>query len=184
MRVLSHEINNSLAPIASLSASLQQLAEQPNNSESLKQYLRIIEQRANNLIALVERHKSLSQLPSPQFNQFETKQMIERVVALYPKQRFELQLQPVSLKGDEGQLEQVLINLIKNAIEAHQQAENRQAQISINSQVSNNQLTIDNSDQGTGIQNPKNLFVPFYSTKEEGSGLGLTISRQIVRAHG
>lgn len=187
VRVISHEINNSLSPIASISQTLKRLLERDNNSaevtENLCAGLAIISERALGLSQFVDSYKQLAKLPEPQIQQLSIRPLIEKIVALFnhpsivieTKTDFILQLDPV-------QFEQVLINLLKNAVEATALI-NPGSAIIIRWAVTRQFFKLDICDQGGGISNPDNIFVPFYSTKKQGSGIGLVLSRQIIEAH-
>ncbi|AWB68485.1 hypothetical protein C2869_19685 [Saccharobesus litoralis] len=190
IRVLSHEINNSLAPISSLSASLTAYVDRPDKSQKLKDNLGVIHQRADGLIKLVKGYKQVKQIPNPDKTQVNVLDWVNSVVSLYPDYSFELQLpeQALWVMGDSSQLEQVLINLVKNAFESHaivnaSSDPHQHPSIEIEALNDKDNVVVKVKDLGTGISNPDNLFVPFYTTKQSGSGIGLATSRQIIEAH-
>lgn len=179
IRVLSHEVNNSLSPIISVSDTLLLLARQQDDDwqDDLDDGLQLISERAKSLGCFIKQYSKLTKLPEPQKQCFLFNELLENVCELYPQQQIQLQLsQPYYIFADTTLLEQTLINLVKNAIEAG-------GPIIINCQQQDNQLKIQICDQGPGIANLENLFVPFYSTKTNGSGIGLVLSRQIIEAH-
>ncbi len=189
VRVISHEINNSLSPIASISATLNKRVGQtdiePGLAGDLAQGLGIIAQRAKNLGQFVQSYQQLAKLPAPAKQEVDMQGLLTDTSALFPNDKININAPgalPVTI--DKGQIQQVLINLIKNALEAmeHLPQEQRQVQIALYSQQGT--VSINISDQGKGIANPDNLFVPFYTTKKQGSGIGLLLSRQIIEAHG
>ena len=187
IRVISHEINNSLSPIASISQTLRRLIERDARGETLAEDLReglhIISERAIGLSQFVESYKQLAKLPEPQIQPLAIRPLVEKIVALFNHTAIEIETETnFTLQLDPIQFEQVLINLIKNAVEATALT-NPSSIIKIRWAVSHQFFKLDICDQGTGISNPNNLFVPFYSTKKQGSGIGLVLSRQIIEAH-
>lgn len=187
IRVISHEINNSLSPIASISQTLKRLIERDARGETLAEDLReglhIISERAIGLSQFVESYKQLAKLPEPQIQPLAIRPLVEKIVALFHHTAIEIETETnFTLQLDPIQFEQVLINLMKNAVEATALT-NPSSIIKIRWAVSHQFFKLDICDQGTGISNPNNLFVPFYSTKKQGSGIGLVLSRQIIEAH-
>ena len=187
IRVISHEINNSLSPIASISQTLKRLIERDARGETLAEDLReglhIISERAIGLSQFVESYKQLAKLPEPQIQPLAIRPLVEKIIALFNHTAIEIETETnFTLQLDPIQFEQVLINLIKNAVEATALT-NPSSIIKIRWAVSHQFFKLDICDQGSGISNPNNLFVPFYSTKKQGSGIGLVLSRQIIEAH-
>jgi len=180
IRILNHEVRNSLTPISALS---QNLLEMPDlKAEQYQQAVKIIDSRSNNLLAFIDSYSDLAKLPEPNIQQFDLNELLQDIANLVQQVSLNL-TEPVLIKADRGQLEQVLLNLIKNAKEA-QRSTNKQAE-EIEVQVINTELEviIKVLDQGCGIANTDNLFVPFYTTKETGTGIGLALSRQIITNH-
>lgn len=186
LRVLSHEINNSLAPIASISETLEKQAKQRAGdnefAQDLSEGLEVISERANSLNQFILRYQQLTRLPKPQKTLIDIKLAIHQVVAMFQDARFSLSSDDMEVYVDEEQLKQVLINLVKNSLEAMQSKPDGKVSISWRKHL--NQICIQITDEGTGITNPDNLFIPFYTTKSEGSGIGIVLSRQIVMNHG
>ncbi len=185
IRVLSHEINNSLAPIASLSGTLKSISEKQNLepvfSENLTDSLTIIEERANSLRLFVDSYRKLSHLPEPKKVSADLYSLCEKVVALFPSREILLKANKVQCLLDPVQIEQVLINLLKNADEA---TTDTSLPCELVLKQSREMITIEVIDQGCGLTNEQNLFTPFYTTKKQGSGIGLVLCRQIIEAHG
>lgn len=186
VQVLRHEINNSLAPIHSLSGSLQQIIYKDplplDWKEDVQQGLSVIADRSKALNRFMSTYSKATKIPKPNKTHFQIEEWIKRVTAL--ETRLPVQIEEgedVQLYADADQLDQLLINLLKNAVEASLET-GGSVKISWNANPQN--ILIQVEDEGFGISNEVNLFVPFFTTKTEGSGLGLYISRQIAEAHG
>jgi len=187
VRVISHEINNSLAPIASISETLKRMMSKQQNiemhKENLVDGLSIIAQRANNLTNFVNSYKQIAQLPEPKKSKTNIRELINKVIPLYQNNNIHIiPSDDVSLLIDPVQIEHVLINLIKNAIESVNTTKN-DGNIEISWKLEQRKFQLFISDQGAGISNESNLFVPFYTTKKQGSGIGLVLCRQILEVH-
>lgn len=204
IRVLMHEIMNSITPITSLSDSLQKIyridtrLKSPeevtdSNIEVTLRGLEAIREQGNGLMHFVESFRKLSFIPKPEMRSFRISQLFERVEALVVTFRkaenteilFETQSHNYELYADENLISQVLINLIKNAVEANEN--NKDCRIRISAGITNDNISeICVSDNGPGIkeENLENIFVPFFTTREKGSGIGLSLSRQIMGMHG
>jgi nitrogen fixation/metabolism regulation signal transduction histidine kinase len=193
IRVLGHEINNSLTPIKSIASMLRSRPVPFANANrttldiyEFQRGLAVIEDRADSLNRFLQAYQQLSRLPQPRLQPIDLEVLVEQTAAL--EMRVAVRVLPsakVRIHGDPDQLQQVLINLLKNAAEAtlHPQAEGEKA-IQVVWTVDGPSLLLRIMDNGVGIANPSNLFVPFYTTKEQGTGIGLTLSRQIIAAHG
>jgi nitrogen fixation/metabolism regulation signal transduction histidine kinase len=186
IRVIGHELNNSMAPITSLAESLQAIARNPNPDEEdrkdLVEGLEIIRQRAEGLNRFVKEYARLAKLPPPEVKSFSLKPLIQRIASLYEQTEVVVDADSpdLEIKADPDQIEQALLNLIKNAVEA---AEQTDGTVKVCWHCDNATLRLHVEDTGPGIANPDNLFIPFFSTKKNGSGIGLTLSRQIIEAH-
>jgi two-component system nitrogen regulation sensor histidine kinase NtrY len=185
IRVLGHEINNSLAPIKSISGTLRtQLISGVATDEDLDRGLHIVESRAESLHRFVQAYRQLAQLPPPSLQKTRLRPLVERTLALEQRLRAEIAGGPeVTLTVDPDQIEQMLINLVRNAVEAALAARAAKARVEVRWYVEAGNLIIAIDDNGPGIANDSNLFVPFYTTKSGGSGVGLALARQIVEAH-
>jgi nitrogen fixation/metabolism regulation signal transduction histidine kinase len=187
IRVLGHELSNSLAPIKSIAGSLLERAENIEGDETtvrdFRRGLGVIESRADALHRFVQSYRKLAQLPPPQLRPVPLGPLLERVVHL--EQRLAVQLEPgppVMLNADPDQLEQMFINLLANAVDAS--LANGAQWTRVSWRVAGAAALVSIEDRGLGIANAENLFVPFYTTKPAGSGVGLALAQQIVRAHG
>jgi two-component system, NtrC family, nitrogen regulation sensor histidine kinase NtrY len=186
VRVLSHEINNSLAPIKSLADSLRKLVERAGSdraaAEDLRKGLGIIVGRSDALSRFMASYVKLARLPAPKRAQLNLGELVRRVAAL--EMRLPVSVDPgpeVILAGDADQLEQLLINLVRNAVDA---ALETNGGVAVMWRVAHRAVTVDVLDEGPGLTTTANLFVPFFTTKPEGSGIGLVLSRQIAEGHG
>ncbi|SFD52768.1 sensor histidine kinase [Pseudoalteromonas denitrificans] len=187
VRVISHEINNSLAPIASISETLKRLMSRQHNievhKENLVDGLTIIAQRTNNLKDFVNSYKQIAQLPEPKKSNIYILELLNKIIPLYQNSHIDIQTKDdMALFIDPVQIEQVLINLIKNAVESIKST-HKEGKIEVSWQVVQDRFQLLIKDQGAGISNPDNLFVPFYTTKKQGSGIGLVLCRQILEVH-
>ncbi len=198
VRVISHEINNSLAPIASLSQSLIDIVKHSNIASAqgadITEGANIIYDRAKSLTEFIARYRDLTQLKKPQLKNIDIQSLVSPLLPLFSEQGVLLQGEvDLVCALDATQLKQALINLLKNAVEAmqHPDASDPSAAIIINiakvaaqpSPSPSTLLRIDILDSGCGIRNNQNLFIPFYTTKAQGSGIGLALSQQIIELH-
>jgi nitrogen fixation/metabolism regulation signal transduction histidine kinase len=186
VRVLSHEINNSLAPIKSLAGSLVDLlGRRPapvDRDQDLQGGLRVIENRAEALSRFMAAYARLARLPAPRVAPVDVGEWVRRVASLEPRLRVTIEPgPPVTVDADGDQLDQLLINLVKNAVDA---VVDRQGTVTLTWARANGQLEVRVLDNGPGLAGTTNLFVPFFTTKPSGSGIGLALSRQIAEAHG
>lgn len=192
IRVLGHELSNSLAPIKSIAGTLRSRIAQlpPENAANFERGLNVIESRAESLNRFVQAYRQLAQLPAPVFKRVPLPALLDRVAGLETRLVVEVEdVQPVSLKADADQIEQLLINLVKNAVDAAVDEREEAGLISkpavtIRSRIAGDMVSILVEDNGPGLTNPGNLFVPFYTTKKSGTGVGLVLARQIAEAHG
>jgi nitrogen fixation/metabolism regulation signal transduction histidine kinase len=186
VRVLGHELNNSLAPIKSIAGSLESLVVreiQPADwKEDMRRGLGVIAARAASLNRFMEAYSRLARLPLPRLEPLSLGSLVKRVVSLETRMNVEMSSGPeITIRADGDQLEQLLINLVRNAGDAsietggHVRVGWRRTMVPI-------EVWVD--DEGPGLSNTSNLFVPFFTTKPGGSGIGLVLSRQIAEAHG
>ncbi len=187
IRVLNHEIMNSITPILSLSETLSEREADEKNYPVMQQAMQTIHRRSRGLLEFVENYRKLTRIPAPVLKQVYVNDMLGNLRQLFPEDYIEIK-EPeknFTMLIDKAQIEQVLINLIKNAGEACQKQENPKIEV-VTTQPNKNETVIEVSDNGCGIM-PNSIdevFVPFYTTKPQGSGIGLSLCRQIVNRHG
>jgi two-component system, NtrC family, nitrogen regulation sensor histidine kinase NtrY len=186
VRVLGHELNNSLAPICSIAGSLEEIMKRekraPDWEDDLRRGLRVIAERSDALSRFMRDYARLTRLPKPQMKSFELGGLVRAAVALETRMAIEVEPGPeVQVVADPDQLQQLLINLVRNAVDASVEGGGR---VSVGWSRNGSWLTLLVRDEGPGIANPGNLFVPFFTTKPGGSGIGLVLCRQIAEAHG
>ncbi|HWG86492.1 MAG TPA: ATP-binding protein [Candidatus Acidoferrales bacterium] len=190
IRVLGHELNNSLAPIKSIAgtlASLTSRASMPEDvTEDMRQGLRVIENRVESLNRFMQAYTQLARMPAPSRVKIEVSPLVQRVASLERRLQVKTIEGPrLTIDADPDQLEQVLINLIRNAVDASLDPALKQAgSVEVGWRANARSVEIFIRDEGPGLLNSDNLFVPFFTTKHGGSGIGLTLSRQIAEAHG
>jgi two-component system nitrogen regulation sensor histidine kinase NtrY len=187
VRVLGHEINNSLAPIRSIAGNIQQTLLRPDGErptdwqEDVVRGLAVIERRSESLGRFMSAYARLARLPPPRPGQVEVASWLRRVVDL--EKRLPVTLvpgPPLTIPGDGDQLDQLLINLVQNAVDASRETG---GQVTVTWRRLPRQVEVAVLDDGPGVADTANLFVPFFTTKPGGSGIGLVLSRQIAEAH-
>jgi PAS domain S-box-containing protein len=187
IRVLGHELNNSLAPIKSIAASLEGVLsrrERPADwEEDARRGLAVVSSRAEALGRFTEAYARLARLPQPRLRSVPVGPLVRRVAGLETRVAVDLTPGPdVTLQADVDQLEQLLINLLRNGVEA---AAETGGSVRMGwSSESTTEVEVWVEDEGPGLPSTANLFVPFFTTKPQGSGIGLVLSRQIAEAHG
>lgn len=202
-RVLRHEIMNSITPISSLTSTLREVLDQDmvkkddnyemkaESAEDLREGLTTIENRSKGLIKFIDAYREYTSLPQPKIQTVKLKDLIDKT-ASFMKQELKTkniefkatcENDYITIQADEEMIEQVLINLVKNAIESVNQTENGKIEL-VGKHVDSNVL-IEVADNGPGIipEAINRIFVPFFTTKKTGSGIGLALSRQIMQMH-
>jgi two-component system nitrogen regulation sensor histidine kinase NtrY len=186
VRVLGHELNNSLAPIKSIAGSLESLlVREPRPmdwDEDMRRGLTVIGARAEALSRFMEAYARLARLPQPRFAPLDVGSWIRRVASLETRLNVLVLDGPeVTIQADGDQLDQLLINLLRNAVDASLETG---GVVSVGWTRNGTHLEVFVEDEGPGLSNTANLFVPFFTTKPMGTGIGLVLSRQIAEAHG
>jgi nitrogen fixation/metabolism regulation signal transduction histidine kinase len=184
VRVLGHEINNSLTPIKSVAASLVgRVRRDPRGADAdLERSLALIHDRAEALGRFLQSYARLARLPPPRVAPLVVEVWVRRVVALETRRPVSVTPgPPVTLLADGDQLDQLLINLVRNAVDATLDSGSA---VEVRWGVVDGRVELVVADDGPGLPETANLFVPFFTTKADGTGLGLTISREIAEAHG
>ncbi len=186
IRVLGHELNNSLAPIKSMAGSLETLVSReplaPDWKDDMRRGLTVIGTRAESLNRFMAAYAQLARLPQPTARAVDVRAWIRRVTGLETRLAVDLQGGPeLTIQADGDQLEQLLINLLRNAVDA---AIETGGGVHVGWRSRNRHLEVWVQDEGPGLAGTANLFVPFFTTKPGGSGIGLVLCRQIAEAHG
>lgn len=204
IRVLTHEIMNSVSPIDSATTSISRMYKIDNsavkpadiNNETISKTIKgmeIIQQRSKGMLNFVQKFRDLTLLPEPKKEKIKVQELIQTIETLFTKElksnsiklQFISKPENIIIQADKSQIEQVLINLIKNSIESFINTEKPEIQISsfLNDQ---NKAIISVTDNGQGVSKEVlgNIFTPFFTTKDNGSGIGLSLSRQIMILHG
>ena len=185
IRVLTHEIMNTVTPIASLSETLLNFE---NVDEEVRNGLDTISQSSRGLIKFVDSYRNLTRVAPPVKKAFYFRELAERVISLTKEQAlvsgaeciYIEKSDDILLYADEGQITQILINLVKNAIQAEARHIEITAEINLSEHVI---INVTNDGSPISKESQEEIFVPFYTTKQEGTGIGLSLSRQIMRLH-
>jgi nitrogen fixation/metabolism regulation signal transduction histidine kinase len=191
IRVMGHEINNSLAPIQSIAQSMLRAQALPQRAadweQDLTSGLSVVARRAEALGRFMSAYAQLARLPRPQLRDLDVGEWVRRATVLEQRVVVEIVGGPdVTVRGDADQLDQLLINLVKNAVDATQERESGEvrAGVRVSWTTAGRELELAVEDDGPGVADTANLFVPFFTTKPGGSGIGLALARQIAEAHG
>jgi nitrogen fixation/metabolism regulation signal transduction histidine kinase len=186
IRVIGHELGNSLAPIQSMAGTLARLLDRAHElddwRDDMKRGLSVIGDRSEALSRFMSAYARLARLPPPTFQEVDVGALVRRVVALQTSYPVRIASgPPLRIRADGDQLEQLLINLLRNAIDASQE---KRGPVEVRWRAAEGPLELLVEDEGPGLPQTANLFVPFFTTKVGGSGIGLVLSRQIAEAHG
>lgn len=192
IRVLTHEIMNTVTPIASLSDTLSEYIgknyDSEYNNSTIRSGLETISQSSKGLIKFVESYRNLTRVAAPVRKAFLVRELMERVIQLAGQQaeeqgvslEFTEKAEDILLYADEGQISQILVNLVKNAIQASATSVEIVAEMDLAENVI---IHVINNGRPISKESQEEIFVPFYTTKQEGTGIGLSLSRQIMRLH-
>ncbi len=194
MNVMSHEIINTITPISSLAENLESLLHEENTDDTtideLSHGLNIIKRRSHHLTSFVDTYRKLAELPLPKKEKVNLTNIIQHTLSLFEQdflsKEIDIQFNNatlISLYADKQQLEQVLINLLSNCLYALEGIENPKISIRLLQEI--NRVHVEICDNGIGIAKKikDNIFVPYFTTRKDGSGIGLTLSKSIIEAH-
>jgi len=202
VRVLTHEIMNSVTPISSLAVTVEEELQkrldaqtpdiQKEDLEDMHLSLQTISRRSEGLIRFVKEFRNLTQVPQPRLSEIALRPLLEEMAILHKKElsdrgiSMEVQTDPPQLTAlaDKNMIEQVLINLIKNAIQAFEEQANKKIELkAFTSDKGRPVISVNDNGPGIDPEALEKIFIPFFSTKKSGSGIGLSLSRQIMRVH-
>lgn len=193
MNVMSHEIINTITPISSLAENLEDLLQDEPDKDTISELahgLQIIKKRSHHLTSFVDTYRKLAELPLPQKTEINLTELVKSTLELYQQEFLSKNIQiefnskeTHTIIADKQQIEQVIINLISNCLHATENNENPKIEVSISEENKRTNLSI--TDNGIGISNDikDNIFIPYFTTRKNGSGIGLTLSRSILEAH-
>ena len=185
IRVIGHELNNSLAPIKSIAGSLESMLARetmPEDwNEDMRRGLAVIAARSDSLSRFTTAYARLAKLPAPRLDSVNVAAILRRVVGVETRLGVRINGPDITIRADPDQLEQLLINLVRNAVDASLETAGG---VSVGWKREGRSFDLWVDDEGAGLPNASNLFVPFFTTKPGGSGIGLVLSRQIAEAHG
>ena len=193
MKVISHELLNTLTPVNSLIQNLEYLAEQDelnkDDQDEMKGSLQIINSKSQQLLHFIDSYRQVAELPKPKKSLFNLKITIENVLKIFDSEfkskniKTHLNIAGLNLNADEKMVERVLVNLLTNSMNALIRADKKE--ISIETQYLNNRTVIRIQDSGEGINDKiqDKIFLPFFTTRQNGSGIGLTLAKSIMEAH-
>ena len=196
IKILTHEIMNSVTPVVSLAATTDDILHkatgmEESTREDIHQAIKAIQKRSELLLDFTRKYRQLTRIPTPELADFDIKELLERLILLHTAEIVEKKINVIRsfpshkaiVRGDESMLEQAFINLIKNslqALEGHQEP-----RLELNLRKEGSKMMVQIADNGDGIEETMldQIFVPFFTTKKEGSGIGLSLGRQIILLH-
>ena len=187
-RILTHEIMNSLAPVTSISHTLLSSS---GDADTMRQGLETIHATSDRLLRFVDSFRAVTRIPAPQKAPFYLSELVAESLSLIPHEGIEVEVsiepEDTMLYADRALMSQVMVNLLKNATEALSEQELAKRKITIHSTIDSEeriQIEITNNGKAIPAEVAENIFTPFFTTKTDGSGIGLAVSRQIIRLHG
>lgn len=185
-RVLTHEIMNSITPIISLAETLDECCTDSQRQDAIRPGLQVIHQRGQRLLKFVENYRKLTHLPRPEIEEIDVLSFLSDLQRLFPDEKYIFQppTDTFYIHADRTQMEQLFINLLKNAAEACTQIPNPKVEMSVTATHGRIYFTISDNGEGIRPEVTERIFVPFFTTKPNGSGIGLSLCRQIVLFHG
>ena len=177
LRMMTHELRNSIAPIVSLSEDMLQRSYSAGES---REAVEVIHEQCTSIKSLLDNYYELTHLPKPELREVSVKSMLEYVKRLFPEQELSIHCaQGLKLTCDEQQIKQILINLVKNAVEASATS----VVITASAPEDSPRITVSDNGPGVPADKQEEIFLPFYTSKSTGSGIGLAISRQMMNMH-
>lgn len=184
-QILRHEMNNSLAPISSIAESMLSLLADSRATEDLKNDLRqglaVIAERSEALHRFIEAYSKVTRLPQPQPEPVDVPSWVHRVLGLETRLAVTMLPGPeITIQADSSQMDQLLINLVRNAVDAVMESGTK---VEVGWEVCGDRFQLWVDDDGPGLKHPEHLFIPFFTTKPDGAGIGLALCRQIAEAH-
>ncbi len=190
IRVLTHEIMNTLTPVTSLAKTTEALLDDPTATEDIRQAVQTIGRRSDGLMRFVAHYRELLKVPEPELAMVSLRPLLDGVLRLQATAlasttvSCEVQPDTLSVNADARLIEQVLINLLRNALEAMVHSISPELRLTAHMDFGRTVVTLEDNGCGIDPQTLEQVFIPFFTTKREGSGIGLSISRQIMTAHG
>lgn len=194
MNVMSHEIINTITPISSLAENLDSLLQEENTDEDtideLSQGLKIIKRRSHHLTSFVDTYRKLAELPLPQKKEINLTKIVKNTLLLFEQEFNQKNIKidfdnssVFKINADKQQIEQVIINLISNCLYAFKNIITPEIKINISSDKKRTHLSIQDNGFGISDEIKDNIFIPYFTTRKDGSGIGLTLSKSIIEAH-
>jgi nitrogen fixation/metabolism regulation signal transduction histidine kinase len=194
MNVMSHEIINTITPISSLAENLDSLLQEENTDEDtideLSQGLKIIKRRSHHLTSFVDTYRKLAELPLPQKKEINLTKIVKNTLLLFEQEFNQKNIKidfdnssVFKINADKQQIEQVIINLISNCLYAFNNIITPEIKINISSDKKRTHLSIQDNGFGVSDEIKDNIFIPYFTTRKDGSGIGLTLSKSIIEAH-
>ena len=193
MNVMSHEIINTITPISSLAENLDSLLQEELEDETfveISQGLKIIKRRSYHLTSFVDTYRKLAELPLPQKEKIDLINVIQNTLLLFEQEFSSKKIKikfnnstELYINADKQQIEQVIINLLSNCLYALVDIDNPQITITLLQDNNRVHLTITDNGMGVSKEIKDNIFIPYFTTRKDGSGIGLTLSKSIIEAH-